>query len=306
MHTGRFRRIALIFFLVAFALGTPSLAQTNLTGEWRPLFHEDVGHRLDARAAGGPDTPSGTGGPAIGDYTGLPLNDAGRLKAESWDPRLIEAREHQTIVAPGAYWLLGAGSLRITNVIDDATQQLVAIKIYRAGPAGTSTRVIWMDGHAAPPLYAAHTWWGFSTGEWSGSVLAVHTTHLKAGWIRRNGAPASDAATMTEYFARHGSYLTLTRILDDPVYLEEPLVTTVSWLLEPQQQPAPPPADGIIDMPDRPEVFVPHFLPGANPFLRDYAKKYGLPFEATRGGSETTYPEYARKLRTSATKPSTQ
>ena len=29
-----------------------------------------------------------------------------------------------------------------------------------------------------------------------------------------------------------------------------------------------------------------------NPFIEDYAKKFGLPFEAVRGGAQTTYPEY--------------
>jgi hypothetical protein len=39
-------------------------------------------------------------------------------------------------------------------------------------------------------------------------VLVVRTTHLKAGWIRRNGLPLSDRATMTERFFRHDDLLT--------------------------------------------------------------------------------------------------
>jgi hypothetical protein len=45
-----------------------------------------------------------------------------------------------------------------------------------------------------------------------------------------------------------------------------------------------------------PKNAVPHFLPGQNPFLKDFADKYGLPFEAVWGGAETTYPEYQSKL----------
>ena len=37
---------------------------------------------------------------------------------------------------------------------------------------------------------------------------------------------------------------------------------------------------------------VPHYLPGQNPFIREYADKFGLPFEAVFGGAKATYPEY--------------
>ena len=44
-------------------------------------------------------------------------------------------------------------------------------------------------------------------------------------------------------------------------------------------------------------ITVPHYLPGQNPFLHEFADYYGLPFEATRGGKETLYPEYQEKLK---------
>ena len=96
-------------------------AQTDLTGQWRPLLHEDIGHRLD-EAAAAPGI-SGAGGPWIGDYTGLPINDAARYKAESWDARIYNAKEHQTILQPGAYWILSPGGIRISNIFDEATEQ---------------------------------------------------------------------------------------------------------------------------------------------------------------------------------------
>jgi hypothetical protein len=37
---------------------------------------------------------------------------------------------------------------------------------------------------------------------------------------------------------------------------------------------------------------VPYYLPGQNPFIQDFAKKFGLPFDAVSGGAPTTYPEY--------------
>ena len=81
-------------------------------------------------------------------------------------------------------------------------------------------RDIWLDGRAHPPEYAPHTWQGFSTARWDGSVLVVRTTHLKQGWVRRNGLFISDRATMEERFIRHGNYLTHVYLISDPVYLD--------------------------------------------------------------------------------------
>jgi len=48
---------------------------------------------------------------------------------------------------------------------------------------------------------------------------------------------------------------------------------------------------------NRAQGYVPHHLPGTNTFLREFAAKEKLPFEPTRGGAETMYPEYALKLK---------
>jgi len=37
---------------------------------------------------------------------------------------------------------------------------------------------------------------------------------------------------------------------------------------------------------------VPFYLPGTNPYLREWSEWYGVTFESTRGGAETMYPEY--------------
>ena len=48
---------------------------------------------------------------------------------------------------------------------------------------------------------------------------------------------------------------------------------------------------------DRPQGAVPHHLPGTNPFLAEFAMRYNVPVEATRGGAETMYPEYRIKMK---------
>ena len=57
------------------------------------------------------------------------------------------------------------------------------------------------------------------------------TTNLRAGYIRRNGAPHSDKAIVTEYFdlntAPNGDrWLTVTTKVDDPQYFTRPYLTS--------------------------------------------------------------------------------
>jgi hypothetical protein len=42
---------------------------------------------------------------------------------------------------------------------------------------------------------------------------------------------------------------------------------------------------------------VPHRLPGTTTDNEEYAKKLNLPVEATKGGAETTYPDYRKKMK---------
>lgn len=263
-------------------LGSSSIAyaQLNLVGYWDPIFHEDFEERLP--------------GPAMGDYLGLPITDAARLRAESWDASLLSIPEHQCKPHPSTYGFRGVGTLRIWEERDPKTQQLLKIHTHIQWQA--QHREIWMDGREHPPEYARHTWQGFSTGHWEGDALVVRTTHLKAGWMRRNGLPLSDRATMTDRFYRHGDLLTHVMIIEDPVYLSEPLVKSNGFQLTPNGSMEPYPCEAVIEV-ARPEGYVPHFLPGRNPYIREFAEKHGLPFEATQGGAATALPEYAETIR---------
>ena len=160
-------------------------------------------------------------------------------------------------------------------------------------------RTIWLDGRPHPPAHAPHTWQGFSTGQWEGNRLTVTTTHLKLGFIQRNGVAHSDRATMREHFFRHGNYLSVATIVNDPVYLSEPFIRTSSWTYNLQQNHAPYPCgpnEIVVEIP-RLRGELPHHLPGTNRMLAEFAGRHGLPFEATRGGAETTYPEYLDRLK---------
>src|SRR6266568_556070 len=190
-------RFQLFAVLLAVLLTVPAFAQVDPSGEWAPRFHEDQPERIP--------------GPEIGDYLGLPINDAARLRADSWDASLLTLPEHQCKPHPADYSPRGPANLRITKEVDKESQEIVAFHTHISWQA--PERTIWMNGREHPPDYAAHTWQGFSTGKWEGDMLTVTTTHLKAGWIRRNGVPRSDRATLTEHWIRHGDYLTLVRYM---------------------------------------------------------------------------------------------
>jgi hypothetical protein len=276
----KFDHSKIVGVLLLTTLAMPVFAQRDPAGEWAPRFHEDAPER-------GP-------GPEIGDYLGLPITDAARLRADSWDASLLTLPEHQCKPHPADYGPRGPANLRIWEEIDTATQNLIAFHTHISWQA--PERTIYMDGRPHPPEYAAHTWQGFSTGKWEGDMLTVTTDHLKIGWIRRNGVPRSDKALLTEHWIRHEDNLTLVSIVNDPVYLSEPFIRTTDWQLAPDQQIAPYPCEAVVEV-ERPIGVVPHHLPGTNTFLNEFPEKYHLPAQAARGGAETTYPEYQEKLK---------
>ncbi len=257
--------------LVVLLLAVPASAQTNLSGVWNNLgiLNEDWPDRLP--------------GPELGDYAGLPVNDAVRARADAWDASLITLPEYQCRVHPSDYVSSFAG-LRIWEERDPASQQLIAIHTHHF--AWGTERTIWMDGRPHPPEYALHTAMGFSTGKWDGDILVVTTTHLKEGWTRRNGLTRSDSATVTEHLIRHGDTLTLVISV----------VRSRDYEYEINGDIGPYPCEAVEEI-VRPKGEIPHHLPGQNPFLTEYAKAHGIPAEAARGGAETMYPEYRKKLR---------
>jgi hypothetical protein len=273
-------RLFLFVTLVWGAAATPAVAQVDFSGVWQPIMHEDSVER-----AAGPD---------IGDFLGLPINDAARQRAEAWDASLLTLPEHQCKPHPSTYGFRGVGNLRIWNDADPDSGQIVTVHTHIQWME--QKREIFMDGRPRPPDFAAHTWQGFSLGHWEGPVLVVETDHLKAGWMRRNGLMLSDRAHMTERFIRHGDLLTHVYIIEDPVYLTEPLIKTNGFRLTTQVANPPYPCKEVVEVPhDAGEV--PHYLPGQNPYVTEFAAKHKLPVEATRGGAETALPEFGRKIR---------
>lgn len=265
--------------LAAALLSVRAFAQVDLAGVWQPAPSEDS-----------------VGNPDLVDYLGIPINEAARQWALSWDPDRLALQEHQCQVHTAAYIYGGPLRLRIWEERDPQTQEVIALHQYIS--TYEQYRTIWLDGRPHPPEYAAHTWMGFSTGKWEGNMLTVFTTHLKQGWYRRNGVPSSDLATLTEHFVRHDGHLTHISIVTDPIYLTEPLIRTRdfelsgnsggNWLW---------PCEYVDELPGKRAGAVPSYMPGQNPFVTEFAAKYQIPVEASLGGAQTMYPEFRQKLK---------
>jgi len=274
-------RTALLLLLLSLSLES-ALAQTDLTGLWRPLARNEDGSGMD------------------GDYAGLPLNAAGRARAQAWTPENFEVPEW--VCRPHAWDFsleAGAAQLRLSAEIEDATQRLV---VYRGRLSMREQEIaIWMDGRPRPPDYARHAWSGFATGVWDGTVLVQTSTHLKEAYIRRWGPMRSDQATVRIRYKRIGDYLRATVIIYDPVYFEEPYIrTSLFWINDPNLILPPYPCEEATETVVE-RGTVPHYLPGQSLLPgqdRDVTDPFGTPYEARLGGAETMYPEYIATMRT--------
>ena len=105
------QRAVLMAYAAILLAGTPAYAQVDFSGQWESLYHEDGPERLP--------------GPELADYPGLPLNDAARLHADSWDAdRISVVQEYQCRPHGGDYSMHGLSTLRVWREIDPATQRL--------------------------------------------------------------------------------------------------------------------------------------------------------------------------------------
>ena len=279
------------FVLVALTLSTPAFAQIDLSGTWATRNHEDWMERWP--------------GPDVGDFTGLPINDEARHAGLTYTASVVGMSERGCMFYTENYILIAVHNIMIERVNDPVTGDIMAWRI-SSGGSDRGPITIWMDGRPHPSPNAPRSFSGFTTGRWDGDRLVARMTHMKRGIVRRNGIPLSDRATMTLHLTRHDNILTIMGIIEDPVYLDDKLVLTMAYRLDPRGGvPATNPTcfpftelPGL-DEPGR----VPHFIPGTNPDADTFARLYNLPLDAAHGGAETIYPEFRRKLQGRYTPP---
>jgi hypothetical protein len=198
-------------------------AAVDLTGYWVAVVTEDWRYRMVT--------------PAQGDYQGVPLTPAARKIADSWDPAK-EAASGEPCKAYGAPAILRVpGRLHITWQ-DDTTLKLET-------DAGQQTRLFHFGNWKSPG--GPKTLQGDSVAEWEGGgrgatdgSMKVTTTNLKAGFLRKNGVPYSENASVTEYYEvvaqPDGSPLLMVTIsTTDPEYLRTPFVISSQFKKEPNE-----------------------------------------------------------------------
>lgn len=260
----------------------PALAQVDLSGMWSPRQYND--------------------GRDIGDFTGIPLNEAGRMRGTTFSPEQVDLPENVCRPHPADLGFRVAPSqLNVTQVIDNVTRRVSSYNFHTPW----ADQTVWMDGRPHPPDYAYYDWSGFSTGRWEGDTLVYTTDHLKDGFLTRAGVPRSSKSTIVTRVTRYGNYLTITMIVNDPAYLTEPYIREAGWVLAPKSALPPGPCELPPEGSLLPAGRVPSNMPGASPYLSEFAEEYGLPLEAALGGAETLYPEYIKKMKTMKKAPRT-
>ena len=192
-------------------------APIDLTGYWVSYVTENWRYRMVT--------------PAKGEYRRIPASPAALPLINAWDPAADERAGNQCRSYGAAAIMSVPGRLHITW--QDADTLRVETD------AGTQTRLFHFAPRAAssPP-----SWQGQSTATWEpaagGGSLRVVTSHMRAGYLRKNGVPYSDRATVTEHFdvaplADNGRLLLVTAIVEDPVYLTGPYVVSPHFKKEP-------------------------------------------------------------------------
>ena len=129
-----------------------------------------------------------------------------------WDPAKDEAAGEACRAYTAANVMRLPGRLHITWR-DPNTLQIET-------DAGTQTRLLnFASATAAAPSWQGHSvaQWEYAPGGARGAArlgnLKVVTTNLRAGYVRRNGAPHSDKAVVTEYFDEYARQR--RRVADD-------------------------------------------------------------------------------------------
>ena len=198
-------------------------APIDLTGYWVSVVTEDWRYRMITAPKG--------------DHPGLPLNAEGNRVANAWDPAKDEEAGEQCKAYGAAGVMRAPGRLHVTWESDDS------LKVETE--AGTQTRLLLFG--PVPATSGAATWQGTSVAQWEmaggrrgrgvapqGGSLKVVTTHMRPGYLQKNGVPYGVNAVLTEYFSRTAepngdSWLIVTHIVEDPQYLTQPFIRSTHF-----------------------------------------------------------------------------
>lgn len=198
-------------------------APIDLTGYWVSVITEDWRYRM---------VP-----PSKGDFQSVPMNAESTKVANAWDPAKDEAAGEQC-----KYYGVGA-LMRIPGMLHITWQDDNTLKV--DADAGTQSRTLHFGDWKSPG--GEPTWQGDSVARWETQRLGrgatgppksrnlkVVTTHMRAGYLRKNGIPYSANAVVTEYYdiitgVDGNQWLTISTVVDDPTYLRMNFITSSNF-----------------------------------------------------------------------------
>jgi len=212
-------------------------APIDLTGNWVSIISEDWRWRMVT--------------PAKGDYASVPITAEAKRIADAWNPAKDQAAGEQC-KSYGAPAIMRVPTRLRVSWLDDNTLKVET-------DAGTQTRLLRFG--ASKPPESPPTWQGHSVAEWetaggrgaggrgaggraAGGTpqptfgnLKVVTTHMRPGYLRKNGIPYSADAVLTEYWdvgrePNGDQWLVVTSLVDDPKYLQQQYVTSPNFKKE--------------------------------------------------------------------------
>lgn len=194
-----------------------SSAPMDLTGYWVSIVTQNWRLRMVV--------------PPKGDYMGIPLNAEAKKIADAWDPAKEDAANACKGYGAGLI-MVNPERLHITWPDDNTLQMEI--------DAGTQTRSFHFGKYT--PTDETPTWQGDSIASWESRerdvrrdpkarYLKVSTNHLLPGFLRKNGVPYSESATVTEFYdlfqePTGEQWMIVTSTIADPKYLDRPLILT--------------------------------------------------------------------------------
>jgi len=207
--------------------GPPPAPQENaavdLTGDWVSVVVEDWKWRMVT--------------PKKSVFEGIPLSAEGRKVGDAWDPARDEAAGEQCRAYGAANVMRLPGRLHITwqdpTTLKVETDTGTQTRLFRFGNVAATGPASW-QGHSAATWVPAPSGRGRGAAKGGGNLKVV-TTNLKAGYVRKNGAPHSARATVTEYYQVNtlpngDQWMTVTTKVEDPEYFVRHYLTTTDFL----------------------------------------------------------------------------
>ncbi len=230
-------------------------ALIDITGQWVAVVNEDWRWRMVT--------------PPVGDTASLPLNERGRAAAAAWDLERDQADGALCKAFAGPGLMRQPTRIRIDwedgdtlRLEFDAGRQVRRFEFAPQSPTEGS-----LQGYSEAQWFRqtqSRGVFGGRTPSESGS-LVVRTAQLTGGYLRPNGVPFSERATVKEFFntftlpGEGGSWLVVTTVVSDPEYLTTELVLSSQFKKEASRgawNPRPcdiaPPLRGPAPTPDNP------------------------------------------------------